>query len=398
MNFFKSLKFKYLRFFLIGLAIFFAAEICVIIFINNFYLKDTGKYNTSIITTTSSKNIIKPMSIDAGAEKLAVSHDGRYVAYEKNGALSVLDMSTGKADNVDSVTNAQVSCFTWIYDRDRLIIAEKTITGGGYYIKMYYYDMRDVALTEIRNNDADKDIKVNISNKTDEITGIDMSTPMVKTYVKATTQSGTSKIWEIDAFTGIDSRSYTVSKNIGKIQMLKSQDHLLYEDAANGKVYLYGDNTPLEPVQGSTSLRILGFDSSDNVYLADAKGGATRTIYCGSYDNVKDKWTWSTVKLNKAVDASEIFIWYYGGIYYNDISNSTLVKAWPISDSIQTSSASSATSSSSMTSSSKSSSSSSGSSSASTENGIKYDGKIISIFDSGFLAIYNNKITPYFFK
>jgi hypothetical protein len=319
------------------------------------------------------------MSIESGVDNYQGSFDGRYIAYQKNGEVSILDLTSGVVSNIDSLQDMTVSYFKWIYNSDRLIIAEKNTSGSNCYAKLYYYDMKTANLTEIRNNHANSQIKINLTNKTSEITDIDMSSDTGKTYIKTTTQSGVSKVLKIDAFIdtgGPQSLTSTVSKNIGKIQCLKWRDSLLYEDSQDGYVYMYGSHTPLSPTDFKMPLSLLGYDSSDNVYFADVSNGVTNTIYTGNFDG--NQWSWKTITLNTSIDVNNTYIQMNGDIYFNDKTASTMIKVLPIDIS-----------------SGASSSQSSVSASTASSDGIKYKGTIISVFASGFITIYNNEVIHY---
>jgi hypothetical protein len=402
MKFFKSFLFSYSRFFIIGLAAIVAVEAGVLIYINNFYLRDNSEYKTSTISaTSSSKAQFMKVSIDANAQSIVASYDRRYVAYQKDGSIAILDMTNGQKYTVDNAANMQLSYFKWVYNRDRLMVAEKKT--DGYYCKLYEYDMKNKELIELRDNVNNSDFKISLQDTTDNITGIDVSTSVVKEYIKVTTQNKASTIWGMDVYgNGLQSLYYPVTGNIGAMQSLKFQDKLLYEDTDNGKVYMYGSRTALS-IGSNTSFGLLGFDNNDNVYLAAKNGTNTKTVYCGSYDKNSETWSWpTTIQLDKEVSVSDIYVELNGTVYYNDTANSTIVKAWPVSES--TSESSSMTSSSSQTSIAKASSSSavssksSGSSSDSVSNSMKYDGNIIGVYQSGFLSLYNNQIIPYDFK
>lgn len=392
-KFFKSKLFFYIRAGLISLLAFLVVENGVLLYINNYYLKDNGEYVAKIITPSSSAAAIKGVSVTSGAQNLACSHDGRYVAYLENGVVSVIDMTNSSVYHIDSIADMQVSYFKWVYDRDRLIIAQKPTAASGKYTKLYYYDMKDRALTEIRDNTNDKSIELSMGDAADQVSDYDMSTTIVKAYVKITSQSGKSKLWTVDAYGGgADVRGSTVTTNIGKIQSLKTQDKLIYENKDNGKVYLYGKSTPIT-AGGNTNLSIVGFDSSDNVYLALTNGGATNTIYHGSYDSDEAKWNFESVSLSASVNIGNVYVGLDGSIYYVDEASSAICKAWPKDDG--TSSVSSSSSSSSKPS---SQTSSMQVSSITSNGGIKFTGKVIGIFDKGFVTIYNDQITPHKFS
>jgi hypothetical protein len=213
-----------------------------------------------------------------------------------------------------------------------------------------------------------------------------MSTETGVTYVKITDKNNKSKLWKINSFVGVSQMGSTRTKNIGGIQCLKTVDDLLYEDKDNGRVYQYSKNTSFI-VEGSRSLKLLGFDSSDNVYLAKMKDGKTSTVCyagvtgssTGSSTDSAAEISWNTVNLGKSVDPSEIHVTDSGEIYIVSTSNNYLDKVFS-----QNSTGSSSVSASLSASDSESSSSITGRT--------KYSGTLECIFDTGFITVVNGQL------
>lgn len=82
----------------------------------------------------------------------------------------------------------KVSSYKWIYDRNRIIIAKISTSGYTYYGKLYYFDMTDKNMTEIRDNYYNKDIKISLTGSSDSVTGIDMSAQTDLTFLKVKRQ------------------------------------------------------------------------------------------------------------------------------------------------------------------------------------------------------------------
>jgi hypothetical protein len=393
----KSFAFAYLRFFLIGLAIFVAVGAAGLFYLNNYYFSDNANYKSKVVATgASSKVALKTVTIDSNAKNLSVSFDRHYAAYLLDGKIGVADLTTGQKYTIDNPSKMTPMYFRWVYNRDWIAVAEKNSTDD--YARLYTCSMKDRKLNEVRDNVSDTNIDISL-NEGDSITEIEMSTAAVKTYVKITSSSKRSRIYEVDAYgdTKLTQLYNTAVKSIGAIQSMKEADKLLYEDSSAGKLYMYGRSSAIS-VDGVTSLGLLGFDNSDNVYLANLAGGTTRTIYRGAYSSSAGKWTWADpIKLDAAVPSTDIYVQLNGSIYYVDENNSTVVKAQLTSSSSSSESASSSASSS-KTSSSSSKTSSAKTSSKSSSYGTPYKGKVVGVFQSGFITLYNNQLVPYEFK
>lgn len=335
---------KYFRFFICGLAVLVTVETGVVIYLNYNYLADRSTFTVNHIkTNASSAKSTVSVPLPGDAQQIACSHDGRYVSYLLDGTIDIVDMTTGSKLSVPQAAGMNVSAFTWVYDRDRLILAETS--GGssssssglskksssqsddnnddGYYLKTYYFDMKDKSLIEIRNNDSKHDIKIDLSSKSDQVTGIDLSVDTVVTYLKVTDKSGKSRIWEINVMVGDDkSQISTVTKTIGKIQCVKADDVLLYESESTGKIYRSGSSTSLS-VNGGTSLKLLGFDGDDNVYVGKVSDGKVTAVYDGPYTGSD----WQKVaELDTSADASAIHVTYSGSVYLSDTHAKTITE------------------------------------------------------------------------
>ena len=375
MKFFKSFLIQYSIYFCIGLGVLLIVEVGAMIYVNNVYLADDSRYSVVKVTKEPvATQKYKSVNIGTGVQQESVSYDGRYVACLKGGAVSITDLVSGDTTTVGGVSGMTAECFQWLYDRDWLAIAEKSINSSiSPYVKLYSYDIANKSITEIRNNNANQDLKIQLSSRTDSVTQIDMSTETGVTYVKVTNKSGTSKLWKINSFVGVQRMGNTITGNIGKIVCLKTADDLLYEGSSNGRVYQYSTGSSLK-INGTRSLKLLGIDSSDNVYLAAMTNETTDTVYYGNVSPGK----WDTVSLGKFVNPANIHVTFSGDIYLNDVVKSSISKVSVGGQSQQTDSTP------------LKSSSKAGASSSAGQPGINtYKGSLLNVFDNGFITIDN---------
>lgn len=309
---------KYFRFFSLGVGLFLLIDIGALTYLNNSYLKDSGSFTVKKITSTVPKNTVKEVAIDIDASNLQVSHDGGYLCYLKNNGIIVEDLASGQKFPIPQVSNMKVSSYKWIYDRNRILITE-TAAGYQHYGKLYYFDMTDKRLTEIRDNYYNKNIKISLTDSSDSITDIDMSAQTDLTFLKVTSSSGNSKIWESNIMVSTNSLPDTVVNNIGKIACLKRSETLFYESTSSGKVYQYGIHVPIN-INGASNLRILGVDQNDNIYFASIAGNQVSCVYYGtSKDN-----NWHKINVGQSVKASQLYVTYQGNIYEDFPSSNTI--------------------------------------------------------------------------
>lgn len=311
---------KYFRFFIFGTIVFLIVQSAVLLFLEKVYFADNASYSSKQITDNSPKETLKSkIYIDKGYKNISYSNDGKYVSYLYNSTLEILNLGNGEKTKVYPEKGADISNYKWVYDRSRIILAEKTVVNSSSgYFKFYYYDLDNTDKVEIFNNVNNKTIKITVSGTAEKISDIEMSTLTNVIYVKTSDSKGLNKIFRINIMAQQDKLN-TITNNIGRIVSLKKDDTLIYEDFDNGKVYKYGSNTPIV-IKGESKFKLLGVDDEDNVYLALMENNKTNLIYFG---NLTDK-TWKKYSVNNSVGEKDIFVNNNGKVFINDSTSSIL--------------------------------------------------------------------------
>jgi hypothetical protein len=375
--FLKSFLIRYLRYFLIGLSALLLVEVGGMIYINNVYLADNSAYSVVKVIKAPVVTVkYKSVAVSSTATQTASSYDGHYIAYLQSGTVYVTDIVSGDKTTVTGVNGMTADHFQWLYDRNCLAIAEKsTGSSGSLFVKLYSYDVTSKTMIEIRNNNTNQDLKIQLSASTDSVTQIDMSIGTGVNYVKVTNKSGASRLWKINSYVGVQRMGNTATGDIGKIMCLKSTDDLLYEDSGNARVYQYSTGSSLK-INGNRSLKLLGIDSADNIYLAAMSNGKTDTGYYGSPSTNN----WNSVNIGQTVNPANIYVTMSGNIYLNDTVRLSISKVSVNGQSSQTDS----------TPSKSLSKPGIGSSSSTGQPGINsYKGNLVDVFDNGFMSIDN---------
>lgn len=322
---------RYLRFFTVSLAVILLAELGALAYVDRNMLQEsvTGIQVKPVAPSSTSTPQNLKLQLDSGAQNLQVSYRGTYIAFESGDALEILNTTNGKVSKVSMAQGMELSYYKWLYDRNHLILAEKA--QGGYYAKLYSLDMDDATVSngalvpdEILNNSSGskpREARITLASRSSDVTSIDFSTFTVTTYVKVTGVDSAA-VWEFN-FPSDPQRYDLYTNQIGNIQCLKNKDTLLYEDQDNGYVYVAGLGHLT--VDGNTKLRLLGFDASDNVYLANGSGDTTDTIYYGSlldedgFVTLKPKL--KSAMLSSPAKLSRMFVTLSGGVYVDDPDN-----------------------------------------------------------------------------
>lgn len=302
--------FRFLRFFVCGVALFLIVDFVILICFNNYFLRDSAAFSVSKVAESSTTIIQKSIQIDPDAADFAISHDGNDLAYLEKGTIVIADLANGTKITVQAEKDMQISAIQWIYDRDRLMIAEYTVSGNRYG-NFYYYDMSEKSVVKIRDNYTNKDIVIPLSAPR-TISAMDMSVETNLTYFKISGNGYPNRLWESNVMASAVPLSRTVTGHIGNFACLKQTDTLFYEDTYNGKVYTYSTGQSIH-IGTRTKFRILGVDRDDKLYLESMDGKTVSDIYRGSPTNNN----WSELAPASISGTSEYYLTYPGDIFEN---------------------------------------------------------------------------------
>jgi hypothetical protein len=282
-------------------------------YINKYYLSDETNIKVSKLKKNTDTAKSTEIAVPVGAENISASYNGRYVAYYESDVLNVINTSTGEAKTVAFDNNVEVSCYKWLSDRNRMLIAEKHTTSSGISFELAYYDV-------------DKDTKEKIEDlawtgKRAEVSDIEASPLTNVIFVKIALNDVQSNIYWMNIMADTKKIS-TVTSSIGSICIVPHEDKLLYENAGNNRVYMTGSKSALSVgITGEAAL--LSVDSNDNAYLGElADDGTISRVYYGQASAATS--TYSVIELGQAVSRDAIFVSGEGKIYINDNFTGTI--------------------------------------------------------------------------
>lgn len=374
MKFFKTVLFKIFRFYIFGVVILFAVEISGLAYLNNVYFKPSDK--TKIVkVSTPVQTGMKKMSVFIGSNSThaALSYDGEYASYlSTDGVLHIIDLSNGKQYPIQTPENMQVMNYKWIYNRDRMIVAEKTTGTSKIRMRLYDFDITDLdpnaseqELMPVSNNDNTQ-LQYTVQKDT-TLDDIELSTDTALTFLKVTTEDSSSiKAFNIQAD---PQQVETLTSRIGAVTVLKQDFTVLYESLKSGYIYVYhgedqdNGNTESLTVDGNKQLRLIGSDENDILYVAPTDTTQTHTIYYGTFSDLTNG-DYHTLHLDEDTLLSNIVLTPSGALYAKDDSMGVLtqLKAGTDEDGA------------------------SGTSGASGLTKTNYTGKLIGIADNGFIT------------
>jgi len=335
------------KFFVFGLAAMIIVQCGILLFVGNVYLSDNAQYVTHKVETQTTNKIMKTnFTVEDGVKHFYASFDGKYVAYEYNHFIKIVNLETGTKKTITANNGMQIVCFKWIYDRDRLLIAEKRKSGS--YFKLYSFDTSDKSVTEVIDNVDDKSIKISVLGPDETVSQIEMSTLTNLIYLKIAGKNS-SRLYKINIMAQKSSISMP-THHIGNIALLKNDDIILYENTYTNKVYDSSSEKAIT-INKTNDLKLIGADNSDNVYIAPASNNKTSVVYYG--DVLLGMW--QTVKLPNAVNINDLYLTSNGELYCKNSSSSLL--------------------------------------NIKTGKTIKYKGSLRGVYDFGFLTQDGNKVT-----
>jgi hypothetical protein len=282
-------------------------------YINKYYLSDETNIKVSKLQKNTDTAKSAEVAVPFGVQNINASYNGKYVAYDDSGVLNIVDMSTGEKKTLDFDSGVEVSCYKWLSDRNRMLIAEKHTTSSGISFELAYYDV-------------DKDTKEKIEDlawtgKSAEVSAIEASPLTNVIFIKIALNDEQSTIYWMNIMADKKKIS-TVTSSIGNISIVPHEDKLLYENTANNKVYMTGSKSALSV--GTTGKAVLlSIDNNDNAYLGElADDGTISRVYYGQTSAASS--TYSVIELGKAVSRDAILVSSEGKIYINDNFTGTI--------------------------------------------------------------------------
>jgi len=313
---------RYLKFFIIGFLVIVIIQIGTLIYLEKVYFADNASYSSTKVedNTTPQPSKLK-LILEQGSTNITASYDGKYISYLKDNNLFVANSQETNKIKVSANNGMEIAYYKWIYDRNRIIIAERPINyKNGTFYKLYYYDLDSKSKVEIANEMNNKSIQIPINSSNEKITSIEMSTLTNVIYIKLSSSNGSSRIYSINIMAQ-QKNVNTVTHSIGKIASTKKDDVLLYENLNDKKVYQSGSNTPVT-IDGKSNFSLLGVDSKDNIYLALTDNKKSKLIY---YGNISNK-NWNKVNVNTEANINNIYMNFKGQVFINDNSKSIMTE------------------------------------------------------------------------
>ncbi len=272
-------------------------------YIDRYYL---GSGNTKIkarkVTNDSKEEKKVDISIPEGVEKLKVSFDGKYISYFKENNLNIVNTKTGKEKQLSFDDIKDVSTYTWLSDRNRLLYAEKK--DGTMVLNSY----------DVEREQNDKIKKFDSYGQGDKIEDIQAAPLTSVIYVKIKRESGTHSVYNLNIMKQ-KTKKDLMCDAVGNIRIVPHEDTLVYENNYSGKVYATNLDHSIN-LPNVEKAKLLSIDDNDNVYIGNLKDKKITKIYYGSLNDSAS--TWKSLDVPNGAEIKDIYVSSMGKVYLND--------------------------------------------------------------------------------
>ncbi|MCB2292945.1 hypothetical protein LGK95_05340 [Clostridium algoriphilum] len=319
-------------------------------YLDHYFLGTGSKVVTKKVVenqSTKSKNV--DVKIPEKAENLLVSYDAKYLSYNVDEKLKIVNCRDGKIKTIDAEDNSIISFSEWLPDRNRMLLIEKKSNDESSNLVLYSYDVLKGEKLKV------KDLAWGGSKP--EVEDIQLSTLTGVTYVNVSSEGNKSTIYRIDRM-GEITRINTIPSFVSNIALVRHEDQLVYEGLVYNKIYATGRQNPIS-IDGVDKLTLIGTDDDDNVYVGELKDNLVSKVYYGKTS--EDTQQWKSVNLVKPASKNDLFISKNGILYQNDSLKGVLTE---INSGKQTS----------------------------------YVGKLYQLYNKGVMSVANNKASFVLFK
>lgn len=291
-------------------------ELIGFFYVDRFYL--AGITNFNIVNVPLKKVEAKKkldVQIPEEAKSIAISYDGKFVAYILNGGVKVVNRESGKDASAKLFQGTKATNLNWLPDRDRMYIAEK----GSNFIKFSSYDaLKDENIQW--NDNHGKDVRIVLSSSQYEVKDLALSVNTNVTYVNVG-NSSRSIIYRFNAMSQLSKEKEYFSK-LGRIGVMQLEDRFIYEDISKKQLFIEGyANIFKDKILNNPCF--LGADFDDIAYLGSRSGDKITKIYYGLLKTPIR--SWKSITLSTSVTKENISISIDGNIYQNNALNGKII-------------------------------------------------------------------------
>lgn len=303
-------------------------QVAVLYYVDNYLFAAEGTTNIvakKVVNEKKKERKKVDVPIPEDAEHVAVSYDGGFVSYYKDDVLKVIDVYTGKENQMELEENYEVEFYKWAPDRDIILLAMKKEQGNNNKYMFCSYDAERNKKDLMQTKEGEK-TSITASKKS-YIEDIELTPLTNMIYVKTALKGGKTTIYSIDVMKQIE-KVRTEAYFIGDIKILPNDDRITYEAPKEGKVYITGSSDSIS-MKDIDNVCLISADEEDRIYLGELENSDTgsskvKNIYCGRAE--QDTTEWKKITLTNPIDKKDIFISKEGKVYINDNLKGTVTE------------------------------------------------------------------------
>lgn len=283
-----------------------------------------GPWNDDISTekpNTDTNNSKEPQNIEA-QENITYNSDISRIV-NTNPMLLTATNIFGKnitllsKQSATKIIDAEIVFYKWLPNESNMIVIRKIKENGTYYFEPISFDAKKGKVRELADFDLNK-IRIELQNIEDKVDDIAFSTSTNSLYIKIKKANGNSSLYYVNVMNQLERVKYNIS--IGKVVVPTTNANAIIEEDSEIKML----NNGKVSIPNVENAKILGTDSSDNVYFGEFVNNKIKKIY---YTVLSDKnGNWNELNLANPVEQGDIIIDYSGKVYVNDKSNSSVLE------------------------------------------------------------------------
>ena len=212
--------------------------------------------------------------------------------------------------------DAEIVFYKWLPNESNMIVIRKIKENGTYYFEPISFDAKRGKVRELADFDLNR-MRIELQSSEDKVDDVAFSTSSNSLYIKIKKANGNCSLYYGNVMNQLERVKYNTV--IGKVVVPTTNANAVIEE--NSEIKILNNGTVSMP--NVENPKILGTDSSDNVYFGGMVNGKISKIY---YTVLSDKnRVWNELALTKPVEQNDIIIDYSGRVYVNNkIDNSVL--------------------------------------------------------------------------
>lgn len=266
--------------------------------LDKFYFKDNADVNVKEISVKKAQEEKeKHIALPNDLSRLQVSYNGKFLAYMEGSDLKIINSTTGEKKTLPNENSDEIVYFTWLQDRNIMLLVQKESTVKGNMFVLYNYDSEKNNKQKISSiTSAEGKSKIN-SIKASTITGV--------TYIEAENSLGKASVYRMDINQTQAKKVILQVSSLTDIFVIPREERLVYQDTS-GRVFLTQPQAKIT-INTGIKAKILGIDNNSNMYLGQLNGEKVTKILYGS-SNSKDTSQWKSISLAQKVNEKDIFV------------------------------------------------------------------------------------------